>query len=101
LQTFVFKDTYNTRLKERYRDDPFTHLDLNPNLWLEARSSSEPDRNRVYDFSNNMAEGLQITRDVSTIGFSQSVSITQTPEFEAISDQRVQARMTRLDANYK
>jgi hypothetical protein len=48
-----------------------------------------------------MAEGLQITRDVSTIGFSQSVSITQTPEFEAISDQRVQARMTRLDANYK
>jgi hypothetical protein len=101
LLTFFFKDTYNTRLKERYRDDPFTHLDLNLNMWLEARSSGGPDRNRVYNFSNTIAEDLQTTRGVSTIGFSQSISSTQTPEFEVILDQRVQARTTHLDANYK
>jgi hypothetical protein len=33
---FSFQDTYNSRLKERYDDDPSTHPDIDPDLWLEA-----------------------------------------------------------------
>jgi 3-deoxy-D-manno-octulosonic-acid transferase len=45
--TFLFKDTYNTRLKERYGDNPLTHPDLDPDLWLEAWSFGGPERNWV------------------------------------------------------
>ena len=41
---FAFYDTYNSRLNERYRDDPSTHLNLNLDLWLEVGSSSEPEK---------------------------------------------------------
>ena len=37
FQIFFFHDTYNTRLKERYGDDPSTHLNLDPDLQLEDR----------------------------------------------------------------
>jgi hypothetical protein len=47
---FSFQDTYNSRLKERYGDDPSTDLDLDLDLWLEAGSSSGPDRIRYTDF---------------------------------------------------
>jgi hypothetical protein len=29
---FSFQDAYKSRLKERYDDDPLTHLNLNPDL---------------------------------------------------------------------
>jgi hypothetical protein len=35
---FFFQNTYNTRLNERYNDDPSTHSDLDLDLWLEIRS---------------------------------------------------------------
>jgi hypothetical protein len=41
---FSLQDTYNSRLNERYEDDPSTYLDL--------------DRNRVYGLCNIMAENL-------------------------------------------
>jgi hypothetical protein len=42
---FSLQGTYNSRLKERYGDEPSTHLDIGPNLWLEGESFGGPDRN--------------------------------------------------------
>jgi hypothetical protein len=55
---FSFQDTYNSRLKERYRDDPSTHPDIDPDLWLEAGSFGGLDRNWVYELSNITDEKL-------------------------------------------
>jgi hypothetical protein len=65
--SFFFQDTYNTRLKERYGDDPSTHSDLDSDLWLEADSSGGPDKNRVYSLSNTMTKDLRTTRGVSIL----------------------------------
>jgi hypothetical protein len=65
---FFFQKTYNSRLKERYRDNPSTHLDIDPELWLEAGLSGGLDRNQVYRLSNTIAENLWMTHSVSTIG---------------------------------
>jgi hypothetical protein len=49
-----------------------------------------------------MIEDLQTTcSNGSTIGCSQSIPSTQTPEFEAILDKQVQARTTHLAADYE
>jgi hypothetical protein len=42
---FSFDDTYNSQLRERYRDNPLTHPDIDPDLRLEVGSSSERDKN--------------------------------------------------------
>jgi hypothetical protein len=42
---FSFQDTYNSRLKEKYENEPLTHPDLDPDLWLEVGSSGGPDKN--------------------------------------------------------
>jgi len=52
---FHFQETYNSRLRERYGDDPSTYLDLDPELWMEVGSSGGPDKNRVYGLSNTTA----------------------------------------------
>jgi len=84
---FSFHDTYNSYLKERYWDDPSTHPDLHPDLWLEAGLSGGLDRYQVYELSNATIENLWMARSVSTIGCSQSIPSTQTPEIEAMLDQ--------------
>jgi hypothetical protein len=38
-------------LKERYGDNPSTHLNLDLDFLLETRSSCGPDKNRVYGLS--------------------------------------------------
>jgi hypothetical protein len=63
-----------------------THLDLDPDLWLEAGLSGGPDRNRVDGLSKTMAKKLRMAYSVSTVGCSQSVPSTQTPEFEVMLD---------------
>jgi len=78
-----FQETYNSRLRERYGDNPSTHPDFDPDLWMEAGSSGGPDKNRVYGLSNTTAENLRSTHNVSTIGSSPSVSNTQSEEFIA------------------
>jgi hypothetical protein len=98
---FSFQDTYNSRLKERYEEDSLTHPDLDLDLWLEAESFSGLDRNRVYRLSNTMVEKLRMTRNVLTVGCLQLVLSTQTPEFAAMLDQRVQDQMTHLDEKYE
>jgi hypothetical protein len=82
-----FQEIYNSRLRERYGDDPSTHLDFDPDLLMEVGSSSEPDKNRVYRLSNTTAENLWSAYNVSTIGSSPSVSSTQSEEFMALKQQ--------------
>jgi hypothetical protein len=64
---FQFQETYNSRLIERYGDNPSTHPDFDPNLWMEIGSSGGPDKNLVYGLSNTTAENLQATRSVWTV----------------------------------
>jgi hypothetical protein len=78
---FSFQDTYNKWLKERYEDNPSTHLDIDLNLWLEVGSSSGLDRNQMYELSNIMVENFQTTYSASTVGCSQSISSIQNQEF--------------------
>ncbi|KAL9391363.1 hypothetical protein Peur_015283 [Populus x canadensis] len=88
-------ETYNSRLRERYGDNPSTHPDFDPDLWMEAGSSGGPDKNRVYGLSNTTADNLRSTRSVSTVGSSPSVSNTQSEEFIALKQQYQQ-----LSTNY-
>ena len=71
-------------MRERYEDDPSTHLDFDLNLWMKAWSFGGPDRNQVYWFSNTTTENLQTTRSISIVGSSQSISSTQFQEFAAL-----------------
>jgi hypothetical protein len=41
------QETYNSRLRERYGDDPSIHPDFDPDLWMEVGLSGGPDKNWV------------------------------------------------------
>ena len=71
-------------MRERYGDDPLTHPEFDPDLWMEAGSSGGPDKNRVYGLSNTTAANLRSTGTASTAGSSQSVSSSQSKEFVAL-----------------
>jgi len=90
-----FQETYNSWLRERYGDNPSTHPNFDPDLWMKVGSSGGPDKNRVYGLSNTMAENLHSARSVSTVGSSPSVSSTQYEEFIALKQQYQQ-----LSTNY-
>ena len=87
---FFFQETYNSRLRERYGDDPLTNSEFDPDLWMEVGSSSGPDKNRVYGLSNTTVENLRAARSVSTVGSSQSVSSTQSKKFMALQQHTAQ-----------
>jgi len=74
-------------LRERYGDNPSTHPDFDPDLWMEVGSSGRPDKNQVYRLSNTTAENLRSTRSVSTVGSFPSVSSTQSEEFIALKQE--------------
>jgi len=74
-------------LRERYGDDPSTHPDFDPDLWMEVGSSGGTNKNRVYGLSNTTGENLRSARSVSTIESSQSVSSTQSEEVMALKQQ--------------
>jgi hypothetical protein len=40
------QETYNSRLRERYGDDPSTHPDFDVDFWMEVGSSGIPDKTR-------------------------------------------------------
>jgi hypothetical protein len=77
-------------LRERYGDDPSTHPDFDPELWMEVGSFGGSDKNQVYGLYNTTAENLRATRSVSTVGSSQLVSNTQSKEFMALKQQYAQ-----------
>jgi hypothetical protein len=80
------QETYNSRLRERYEDDPSTH----PDLWMEVGSSGGPNKNRVYGLSNTTAYNLRSARSVSTVESSQSISSSQSKEFVALQQHTTQ-----------
>jgi hypothetical protein len=73
---FNFQKTYNSRLRERYRDDLSTHLDFDSDLWMEVGLSGGPDKNQVDGLSNTTAKNLRAIDSVSTVGSSPSISCT-------------------------
>ena len=77
-------------------DDPSTHPDFNPDLWMEVGSSGGPDKNWVYGLSNTTAENLWVTHSVSTVESFELVSNTQSEEFMALKQQ-----YERLPTNYE
>jgi len=81
------QETYNSRSRERYGDEPLTQPDFNLDLWMEVGSSGGPDKNRVYGLSNITTEKLWSANSVSTVGSSPSVSSTQSEEFLALKQQ--------------
>jgi hypothetical protein len=89
-----FQETYNSRLRERYGDDPSTHLNFDPDLWMEVGSSSGPDPT---------ANNLRAACSVSTVGSSQSVLSTQSKEFVALQQHTTQLteKYEQLSANYE
>jgi len=87
---FHFQETYNSRLRGRYGDDPSTHPDFDPDLWMEVGSSGGPDKNQVYGLFNTTAKNLRAAHSVSTVGSSQSVSSTQFKEFVALQQHTAQ-----------
>jgi len=93
---FYFQETYNNRLRERYGDDILTHLEFDPDLWMEVGSSGGPDKNRVYGLSNTTADNLRSTRSVLTVGSSQS------KEFMALQQHTAQLteKYDNLSAEY-
>jgi hypothetical protein len=78
------QETYNSRLRERYGDDPSTYPDFDLDLWMEVGLFGGPDKNRVYGLSNTTAKNLRSARSVSTVGSSPSVLSTQFEEFVAL-----------------
>ena len=99
---FYFQETYNNRLRETYGDDPSTHPEFDPDLWMEVGLSSGPDKNRVYGLSNTTADNLRSTRSVSTVGSSQSISSSQSKEFVALQQHTAQLtnKYDHLSAEY-
>jgi hypothetical protein len=100
---FYLQETYNSRLRERYGNDPSTHLNFDPDLWMEARSSGGPHRNRVYELSNTTVENLQTACSVSIVGSSQSISSTQSRELAALQEHTadVNEKYERLSTDYE
>jgi len=82
-------------LRERYGDDILNHPEFDPDLWMEVGLSGGPDKNWVYRLSNTMVYNLRSTRNVSTVGSSQSISSSQSKEFMAL-----QQHMTQLIDKY-
>ena len=66
---------------------------------MEVGSSSGSDKNRVYGLSNTKADYLRLTRSVSTVGSSQSISSSQSKEFVAL--QQHTAQLTEKYDNLK
>jgi len=87
---FYFQETYNNRLRERYRDDILTHSKFDPDLWMEVGSLGGHDKNRVYGLSNTTADNLRMARSVSTVGSSQSILSSQSKEFMALQQRTAQ-----------
>jgi len=99
---FYFHETYNSRLRERYGDNPLTHPEFNLDLWMEVGSSSRPDKNQVYGLSNTTVKNLRAARSVSAVGSSQSVSSTQSKKFVALQQHTAQLteKYDHLSAEY-
>ena len=100
---FHFQETYNSRLRERYGDDPSTHPDFDPDLWMEVGSPDGPEKNRVYGLSNTMVENLQAAYSVSTVESSQLVSSTQFEEIMALKQHttHLTKKYEQLSVNYE
>jgi hypothetical protein len=100
---FHFQETYNSRLRERYEDDPLTQPDFDLDLWMEVGSSGGLDKNQVYRLSNTTTENLRVACSVSTVGSSKSVSSTQYEDIMALKlhTANLTEKYEQLSMNYE
>jgi hypothetical protein len=77
LTCFVFQETCNTRLYERYEKDSSTHRELNLDLWLDVGSTGGPNKNQVYSIFNTTIKDMWVRHNVSTIRTLKSRSSQQ------------------------
>lgn len=71
-----------------------THLEFDPNLWLEVGSNARLDRNWVYDISNTTFENIQARYSVLIVQNTQSKSTNQSLVIHVIVQEHVQVEMT-------
>jgi hypothetical protein len=65
-------------MRAKHKEDPLTHLEYDPELWLEAGVTSGCDRNQVYGFSMIMTQDMRLDCSVSTVvDISQSYTSHQ------------------------
>jgi len=69
---------------------------------MEVVSSGGPDKNWVFGLSTTTADNLRLTRSVSTVGSSQSISSSQSKEFMALQQHTAQLteKYDNLSAEY-
>jgi hypothetical protein len=70
-------------------DDTSTHPPYDPQIWLEALISDEPDRNQVYDLPMTLAWELKADRTISTIGTPHSNPSYKSQDFDEIVQKRI------------
>ncbi|KAJ6969812.1 hypothetical protein NC653_034383 [Populus alba x Populus x berolinensis] len=83
-------NTYNNRLRERYGDDTLTHLEFDPDLWMEVGLLGAPDKHQVYGLSNTTVDNLGSARSASIVRSTQSISSSQSKEFVALQQHTTQ-----------
>jgi len=66
-----FQETYNTRLQEKYKNDPSNHPELNLDFLLEAGLFDGSNRNQIYGILNTTTNDIRTYRSVLTAGSSQ------------------------------
>ena len=57
-------------MRAKHREDPLTHLEYDPEFWLEVGATSGCDRNQVYGFSITMTQDMRLDYSVSTVDTS-------------------------------
>jgi len=100
ISFFIFKRSIIVGWR-RYGDDPSTHPDFDPDLWMEVGSSGGHDKNQVYRLSNTRTENFGAARSVSTIGSFQLVSSTQSKEFVALHTAQLTEKYEHLSTTYE
>ena len=63
----VVQEQYNVIIYTKHGENASTHPKYVPDLWLEARATGEPNKNRVYNISMTMTRDIRSSCSVSTI----------------------------------
>ena len=74
-------------------DDIFTHPPYDPQIWLEALISDEPDRNQVYDLPTTLAWELRADRTISTTGTPHFSPSYKSQDFDEIVQKSIHEQL--------
>ena len=92
---------YNVFIYAKHGEDPLTHLEYDLDLWLEARATSEPDRNQVYDISMTIAWDIRLSYGVSIIGTLKFNLSKPSLAIKELIEQWAGSLRAKIEAKYK